>query len=82
MLIIIVIGNNPSLIDSSTRKFHSEFSTQNLGSLSYFLGLEASPTLDGLFISQLKYVRDIILILSCSITNQSTPHGCFSTSDC
>ena len=31
-----------------------------MGSLCYFLGLEASPTPDGLFISQLKYVRDIL----------------------
>ncbi|RVW75985.1 Retrovirus-related Pol polyprotein from transposon RE1 [Vitis vinifera] len=52
---IIVTGNNPSLLDSFTRKLHSEFATKDLGSLSYFRGLEASPTPDGLFISQLKY---------------------------
>ncbi|RVW73295.1 Retrovirus-related Pol polyprotein from transposon RE1 [Vitis vinifera] len=57
---IIVTGNNPSLLDSFTRKLHSEFATKDLGSLSYFLGLEASPTPDGLFISQLKYARDIL----------------------
>ncbi|KAL6329721.1 hypothetical protein AAG906_035369 [Vitis piasezkii] len=57
---IIVIGNNPSLLDSFTRKLHFEFATKDLGSLSYFLGLEASPTPDGLFISQLKYARDIL----------------------
>ena len=57
---IIVTGNNSSLIDSFTCKLHSEFATKDLGSLSYFLGLEASPTLDGLFISQLKYARDIL----------------------
>ena len=57
---IIVTGNNPSLLDSFTRKLHSEFATKDLGSLSYFRGLEASPTPDGLFISQLKYARDIL----------------------
>ncbi|RVW29453.1 Retrovirus-related Pol polyprotein from transposon RE1 [Vitis vinifera] len=57
---IIVTGNNPSLLDSFTRKLHSEFATKDLGSLSYFLGLEALPTPDGLFISQLKYARDIL----------------------
>ena len=31
-----------------------------MGSLRYFLGLEASPTPDGFFISQLKYARDIL----------------------
>ncbi|XP_068661654.1 uncharacterized protein [Aristolochia californica] len=48
---IIVTGNNPSLLDNFTHKLHSEFATKDLGSLSYFLGLEASPTSDGLFIS-------------------------------
>ena len=53
---IIITGNNSSLIDSFTRKLHSELATKDLGSLSYFLGLEASPAPDDLFISQLKYV--------------------------
>ena len=57
---IIVTSNNPSLLDSFTRKLHSEFATKDLGSVSYFLGLEASPTPDGLFISRLKYARDIL----------------------
>jgi len=56
---IIVTGNNSSLIDSFTHKLHSEFATKDLDSLSYFLGLEASPTPDDLFISHLKYVQDI-----------------------
>ena len=48
---IIVTGNNPYVIDSFTHKLHYEFSTKDLGSISYFLGLEASPTPDGHFIS-------------------------------
>jgi hypothetical protein len=57
---IIITGNNSSLLDSFTRKLNSEFATKDLGSLSYFLGLEATPTTDGLFISQLKYALDIL----------------------
>ncbi|CAM8882756.1 unnamed protein product [Rhodiola kirilowii] len=57
---IIVTGNNSSLIDGFTRKLHSEFAIKDLGSLSYFLGLEASTTHNGLFLSQLKYARDIL----------------------
>ncbi|XP_075666058.1 uncharacterized protein LOC142635884 [Castanea sativa] len=57
---IILIGNNSSLLDRFTCKLHSEFATKDLGSLSYFLGLEATPTTDGLFLSQLKYARDIL----------------------
>ena len=34
--------------------------TKDLGPLSYFLGLEAMTTFDDLFISKLKYARDIL----------------------
>ena len=57
---IIVTDNNPYVFYSFTRKLNSKFATKDLGSLSYFLGLEASPTPDGLFISQLKYARDTL----------------------
>ncbi|XP_022871003.1 uncharacterized protein LOC111390228 [Olea europaea var. sylvestris] len=57
---IIITGNNSSLLARFTRTLNSEFVTKDLGSLSYFLSLEATPTSDGLFISQLKYVRDIL----------------------
>ena len=36
------------------------FATKDLGPLSYFLGLEAMTTFDDLFISKLKYARDIL----------------------
>ncbi|XP_068667673.1 uncharacterized mitochondrial protein AtMg00810-like [Aristolochia californica] len=57
---IIITSNNLSLLDSFSSKLNSEFATKDLGSLSYFLGLEATPTVDGLFLSQLKYARDIL----------------------
>ncbi|XP_022856112.1 uncharacterized protein LOC111377271 [Olea europaea var. sylvestris] len=57
---IIITGNNSSLLASFTWKFNYEFATNDLGPLSYFLGLEATTTSDGLFISQLKYARDIL----------------------
>ncbi|XP_068663093.1 uncharacterized mitochondrial protein AtMg00810-like [Aristolochia californica] len=57
---IIITGNNSALITMFTRELHSEFATKYLAPLNYFLGLEASPTTDGLFISQLKYARDIL----------------------
>ena len=58
---IILIGNNSSLLARFTCKLHSEFATKDLGSFNYFLGLKATPTIDGLFISQLKYARDILI---------------------
>ena len=61
MLSFIITGNNSSLLDSFTRKLNTEFATKDLGSLSYFLGLEATSTTNGLFLSQLKYARDILM---------------------
>uniref|UniRef100_A0A2N9HKD0 Uncharacterized protein n=1 Tax=Fagus sylvatica TaxID=28930 RepID=A0A2N9HKD0_FAGSY len=58
---IILTGNNPSLLEKFTCRLNSEFTTKDLGSLSYFLGLEATPTTNGLFISQLKYAHDILI---------------------
>ncbi|XP_022883668.1 uncharacterized protein LOC111400486 [Olea europaea var. sylvestris] len=57
---IIITGYNSSLIDKFPCKLNFEFATKDLGHLSYFLGLEASTIKDGLFISQLKYARDIL----------------------
>ncbi|XP_034674794.1 uncharacterized mitochondrial protein AtMg00810-like [Vitis riparia] len=58
--LLISLGNNSSLLDNFTCKLNFEFATKDLGPLSYFLGLEATTTSDGLFISQLKYARDIL----------------------
>ena len=49
---IIITGNNLSLLDNFTCKLNYEFATKHLDPLSYFLGLEATTTSDGLFISQ------------------------------
>ncbi|XP_068666532.1 uncharacterized mitochondrial protein AtMg00810-like [Aristolochia californica] len=57
---IIITRNNSSLLDSFASKLHSEFATKDLGSLSYFLGLEVAPIVDELFLSQLKYARDVL----------------------
>ncbi|KAD3068636.1 hypothetical protein E3N88_36516 [Mikania micrantha] len=57
---IIVTGNNDEFISSFVAKLHSEFAIKDLGSLNYFLGLEVTPTDDGLFLSQAKYAHDIL----------------------
>ena len=57
---IIITSNNSSLLDNFICKLNSEFATKDLGPLNYFLGLEATTTFDSLFISQLKYARDIL----------------------
>ncbi|RVX02307.1 Retrovirus-related Pol polyprotein from transposon RE2 [Vitis vinifera] len=49
------------------------FSLKDLGPLSYFLGVEAISTSDGLFLSQHKYVRDLLAKFHLEIKNSSTP---------
>jgi hypothetical protein len=57
---IILTRNNNSFLSNFIRQLHSEFTIKDLGSLSYFLGLEATSTSAGLFLSQTKYARDIL----------------------
>ncbi|XP_042962422.1 uncharacterized mitochondrial protein AtMg00810-like [Carya illinoinensis] len=57
---IIITGSDHSLLRAFICQLHAEFATKDLGSLSYFLGLEVTTTSDRLFLSQTKYARDIL----------------------
>ncbi|KAJ9552360.1 hypothetical protein OSB04_016405 [Centaurea solstitialis] len=57
---IILTGNNNDFIAQFVSRLHKEFAIKDLGKLSYFLGLEASYTNDGLFLTQAKYAHDIL----------------------
>ena len=57
---IILTSYNNSLLNSFIQQLHSKFTTKDLGSLSYFLGLEATSTSTRLFLSQTKYARKIL----------------------
>ncbi|XP_047314481.1 uncharacterized mitochondrial protein AtMg00810-like [Impatiens glandulifera] len=57
---IIVTGNDLVALRRFITDTRNEFSIKDLGSLSYFLGLEVSHTDTGLFVSQAKYALDIL----------------------
>ncbi|KAG8478945.1 hypothetical protein CXB51_028950 [Gossypium anomalum] len=57
---IIVIGNQQSTIDAFMEPLDSRFSLKDLGRLSYFLGIEVAHTASGLFLSQRKYIHDLL----------------------
>ncbi|XP_052206791.1 uncharacterized mitochondrial protein AtMg00810-like [Diospyros lotus] len=57
---IVVTSNNSSLLIGFIRKLTREFATKDLGSLNYFLGLEAYRTSAGLFLSQAKYAHELL----------------------
>ncbi|XP_073058680.1 uncharacterized protein [Primulina eburnea] len=54
-------GSNTTEIQALIHRLNSEFSLKHLGDLSYFLGIEVSrPTRDTLFLSQAKYIQDLL----------------------
>ncbi|GKV11696.1 hypothetical protein SLEP1_g22924 [Rubroshorea leprosula] len=57
---ILITGSDPSVVSSLINCMSTKFSIKDLGTLSYFLGIEAIPTSAGLFLSQHKYVNDLL----------------------
>ena len=57
---IIVTGNNDTLVNNFIDTLARRFSIKDLGALSYFLGVEVIPCSAGLFLSQQKYVTDLL----------------------
>ena len=57
---LIIIGNDPSLIDNIIQQLDFKFSTKDLGVLSFFCGVEVLATLTSLLLSQQNYVIDLL----------------------
>ena len=57
---LLITGNNDKFIDAFIKALSNRFSLKNLGRPHYFLGVEIIPTQSGLFLSQHKFVRDIL----------------------
>ena len=63
---IIITGSSSLAIDKFKQQLSERFHMKDLGILKYFLGIEVARGKDGLFLSQHKYVLDIISV---------TPHN-------
>jgi Reverse transcriptase (RNA-dependent DNA polymerase) len=57
---IIITGNNPIEIDCMKKDLKQKFKIKDLGKLKYFLGIKIVHSQKGLFISQRKYVLDLL----------------------
>ncbi|GAA0178572.1 transmembrane signal receptor [Lithospermum erythrorhizon] len=55
-----VIGSSTSLIERFVIKLNAEFVLNDLGSLNFFLGIEAIRDTTGIHLCQKKYVRDLL----------------------
>jgi hypothetical protein len=57
---MIITGNDTEEISKIQRQLGTEFEMKNLGGLKYFLGIEVARSNEGIFISQRKYVLDLL----------------------
>eukprot|EP00253_Pinus_taeda_P011782 PITA_11782 len=57
---VIFIGNDDYLIENFKTVMKEEFEMTNMGFLRYFLGIEVEKSGNGIFISQEKYVNEVL----------------------
>ena len=57
---IIITGSSAAHVSAFITALARRFSLKDLGNLSYFLGVEAHSTATGLFLSQRKYIKDLL----------------------
>lgn len=57
---IVVTASNTSAIDTLIHNMSIVFPVRDLGKLSFFLGLELDYTVNGVFLSQRKYIKHLL----------------------
>ena len=57
---LLVIGNNVWLVEEFKKEMIQVFEMIDLGLMIYFFGMEINNSCDEIFISQKKYVREIL----------------------
>ena len=57
---MIIIGDDKEEISKLQKQLSAEFEMKNLWELKYFLGIEVSISKQGIFLSQRKYVLDLL----------------------
>nr|GEX95505.1 ribonuclease H-like domain-containing protein [Tanacetum cinerariifolium] len=57
---IVLTASSTALLERIITLLHSEFAMTDLGSLNYFLGISAQRSKSGLFLSQSKFVEEIL----------------------
>ncbi|XP_031275761.1 uncharacterized protein LOC116134230 [Pistacia vera] len=58
---ILLTGPDASLVGEIVHKLNIEFALKTLGSLKYFLGFEVHQNGLGLYMSQAKYAKDLLV---------------------
>jgi len=67
---MLITGDDHDYIAFVKNRLREQFMMSDLGPLSYFLGIEITSTPDGYYLSQQKYIQD--LLLRSGLTNTRT----------
>jgi hypothetical protein len=59
---IIITCSSQSAIQNLLTALHEDFAVNDLGKLNFFLGIEVLPCDCGMFLSQARYILDILTI--------------------
>ncbi|GAU41761.1 hypothetical protein TSUD_13620 [Trifolium subterraneum] len=57
---LLLTGNDAQFLSKFIQSISNRFSLKNMGTPHYFLGIELIPTKNGLFLSQHKFIREIL----------------------
>jgi hypothetical protein len=57
---LVITGNNPTFINTVIQHLSNRFHLKDLGNLHFFLGVEVIQTHTGLFLTQHKYICDLL----------------------
>ena len=57
---MILTGNDPIMVERLLASLSKEFRMKDMGSLSYFLGIQVKHTSTGLFLNQERYATDLL----------------------
>jgi hypothetical protein len=71
---LLITHNNNNRILILKKQLVDSFDMTDLGTLHYFLGLQVLPLCDGFFISQSKYVMDILTHINMDDFNPCATH--------
>lgn len=61
---ILYTSSSSTLLEEFKKEMMGTFSMTDLGKMSYFLGLEVRQGSSGIFISQRKYIEDLLKFMS------------------
>jgi hypothetical protein len=57
---IIVVGSSDQAVHALLSDLRADFGLKDIGTLSYFLGIEVKKCVDGIVLTQAKYMMDIL----------------------